>query len=310
MDADNTGDKFTTEDRMLRDRCLVGVDLGATNLRVARIEDGKIAKILAQSIKNTDDPADLTNQIIELIDQVSTPEVESIGMGVPSVVDVARGIVYDVQNIPSWKEVRIKSILEDALGITTYVNNDANCFVLGEKYFGKGRSCNSVVGLVMGSGFGGGLVLDGRLYSGPNCGAGEVGMLPYRASIFEHYCSGMFFEREYDVSGENAFKGALWGTETALAMYREFGTHLGNALKAVMYAYDPEMIVLGGSISSAYEFFEQTMHEALQDFAYSKSAERLQIVVSELEHVAVLGAAALALDMHHAHPQFSKNTPQ
>jgi glucokinase len=274
----------------------VGIDLGATNVRVARIVDGKIAELLSRKILNTDDAEDLLNQMADLIGLLLEPGVESIGLGVPSVVDVEHGVVYDVQNIPSWRKVPVKKFLEERLEIPVFVNNDANCFVLGEKYFGKGRDCQSLVGLVMGSGFGGGLVLNGRLYSGPHCGAGEVGMLPYRDSIFEHYCSGMFFEREYQTTGDEVFRQAMAGNEQALEVFRVLGTHIGNAIKAVMYAYDPEMIVLGGSVSDAYEFFKDSMYETLKDFAYSNSLEALHIEVSELDQVAVLGAAALALD--------------
>ena len=150
------------------------------------------------------------------------------------------------------------------------------------------------MGLTLGSGFGSGLILDGNLYAGKNCGAGEVGMLPYRDSIFEHYCSGMFFEREFNISGEQVFEKARDGETDAKIMYEAFGTHLGNGIKAVMYAYDPEMIVLGGTIRKAYRFFGESMHRAMEDFAYTNSLKNLQIEISERENISVLGAAALS----------------
>ena len=212
----------------LQERTLIGIDLGATNVRVARIRNSNIDQIEAEGIVDSEDPDDLLDQIRRLIKKVLVTEVESIGIGVPSVVDVEEGIVYDVQNIPAWKEVPVKRILEAQFEKPVFVNNDANCFVLGEKYFGKAQGFRSIVGLTLGSGFGGGLVLDGRLYSGENCGAGEVGMLPYRESIFEHYCSGMFFDREYGIPGSRAFEMARSGEEEGLEMFEAFGMHLGN----------------------------------------------------------------------------------
>lgn len=280
----------------VNDRSLIGIDLGATNVRVGRIYEDNIEQFETEKIIDSDDSSDLIDQLEQLIAKVNAPQVKSIGFGVPSVVDVKEGIVYDVQNIESWDRVPVKDIFEQKFNKPVYVNNDSNCFVLGEKFFGKGQGYNSIVGLTLGSGFGSGLILDNHPYIGKNCGAGEVGMLPYKDSIFEHYCSGMFFKREFGVSGEWVYENAKNGDAEAKRMYEVFGHHLGNGIKTVMYAYDPELIILGGTIRNAYPYFKETMYKTMQDFAYSNSLKSLQIEVSELDKVAVLGAAALALD--------------
>lgn len=277
-------------------RTLIGIDLGATNVRVARIENQEIEAISTEPISNTENADSLIEQIKSLIRNVINDDVKAIGIGVPSVVDVEKGIVYDVQNIPSWKAVPLKDILEKEFSKPVFINNDANCFVLGEKYFGAAQEYKSVVGLILGTGFGSGLILNNSLYSGKNCGAGEVGMLPYKDSIFEHYCSGQFFEIHKNTTGTQVYEKAVAKDVEALSVYKEFGTHLGNAIKAVMYAYDPELIILGGSVSNAYPLFEESMQEAMIDFAYPNSITNLTIITTELDQVAVLGAAALALD--------------
>lgn len=283
--------------RPIEDQSLIGVDLGATNLRVARIHQNKIEEIEIEKIVDSEKASDLVDQIINLIQKIDTNKVASIGVGVPSVVDVERGIVYDVQNIPTWDEVPLKDILERKFNKPAYINNDANCFVLGEKFFGKGQEYHSIVGLTLGSGFGSGLILNNNLYCGRNCGAGEVGMLPYKDSIFEYYCSGMFFEKEFNISGNRVFEKAKNDETDAKIMYETFGKHLGNGIKAVMYAYDPQIIILGGTIRKAYPYFKDSLFMTLEDFAYSKSLEAIKIEVSELENVSVLGAAALSLDL-------------
>lgn len=285
---------------------LIGIDLGATNVRIARIEGGDIVELRAEPIIRSAEPQDLIGQIEGMITQVIDPDVRCIGIGVPSVVDPVKGIVYDVQNIPSWTQVPLGPILERRFGVPVAINNDANCFALGEWAFGAGArssgdsdpdsSPGSLVGLIVGTGFGAGLVLNGRLWSGENCGAGEVGMLPYRDSIYEHYCSGQFFERSHGVGGRDLHARALDGDPAALAALTEFGEHLGMGIQAVLYAFDPGLIVLGGSVSGAFPLFEASMRRALESFAYPRSLESLRIEVSTLEHPGVLGAAVLALD--------------
>ncbi|MCU7500928.1 MAG: ROK family protein, partial [Ignavibacteria bacterium] len=214
----------------------------------------------------------------------------------PSVVDTEKGIVYDVQNIPSWKEVPLKEILEKKYGVPVYINNDANCFAAGEKYFGKMKNCRNGVGIIMGTGLGAGIFTDGRLYSGTNCGAGEFGMIPYKESIYEAYCSGQFFKNEFNTTGEEAYKRAVGGDEEALKMFCRLGEHLGNAIKVVLYAYDPEIIILGGSVSRAFSLFKESMWKEVRTFAYQNSLKKLVIEPSELDQVALLGAAALYYD--------------
>ncbi|HLR31027.1 MAG TPA: ROK family protein, partial [Fodinibius sp.] len=168
--------------------------------------------------------------------------------------------------------------------------------IVGIEHGFQGVAHMQAKGLVHIPGFGSGLVLGGRLYSGANCGAGEVGMLPYKDTIFEHYCSGMFFERTFDRSGKNVYEKALKGDAEARNMYESFGLHMGHALKAVLYAYDPQLIILGGAIRKAYPYFKEAMYAEMADFAYPKSLDALELKISVLEHAAVLGAAALPLD--------------
>lgn len=275
---------------------LIGIDLGGTNVRVATILEDEIETLISEPISGKENAESIIEQIKGMISKLWNPNIEAIGIGVPSVVDVEKGIVYDVQNIPSWKEVPLKEILENEFNKPVFINNDANCFALGEKHFGAGKNYKSVVGLILGTGFGSGLILNNTLYSGNNCGAGEVGMLPYKDSIFEHYCSGQFFDIHKNNTGQEFFNRAQKGNEEALESYNEFGTHLGNAIKVIVYAYDPEIIVLGGSVSKAFPFFQKNMFEALEDFAYPNSITNLKIKTTERESVAVLGAAALVLD--------------
>ncbi len=277
-------------------RNILGVDLGATNARAGLVRHQRLGEVSSVRIASEGSVEEVLDQLCGLIDRTTSGDIDGVGIGVPSVVDISKGIVYDVQNIPSWQEVHLKSILEERYGVPVLVNNDANCFALGEKHFGKGVGHQSLIGLILGTGFAGGIIVDGKLYAGRNCGAGEFGLIPYLESIYEHYCSGQFFPRRVGQTGAEVFRRAAAGDREAVEVFAEFGHHLGQAVKTILYAYDPEMIVLGGSVRKAFRFFENAMWESIRSFAYPNSVKSLKIEVSELEHVAILGAAALHYD--------------
>ena len=275
---------------------IIGVDLGGTNIRAGKVVQQKITYTQKSPTPSNGTEMEVLERLFAVIDTCFDKDTQSIGIGVPSIVDVKKGIVYNVTNIPSWKAVPLKSILENRYNIPVFINNDANCFALGEKYFGKAQNCENIVGLTIGTGMGSGLIFNGKLYEGPNCGAGEFGNIPYLSSIFEHYCSGEFFAKEKSVTAIEAYLRAKEGNTEALKMFEEFGFHLGQAIKSILYAYDPEIIVMGGSLTNAYDFFKIAMIDAMQDFAYSNVLENLKIEISELEHSAIYGAAALFLN--------------
>jgi glucokinase len=275
---------------------VVGVDLGGTNVRAGLVEDGRLRDVRSAPVRSRGTAEDVLEDLFGVLDGVMRPEVAGIGAGVPSVIDLATGTVFDVQNIPAWKKVPLKSRLEERYRLPVYVNNDANAFAAGEKHFGKARPYDHAVGLIVGTGLGAGVIANGRLYSGATCGAGEFGMLPYLDRNFEAYASGQFFERVHGASGRELAARAAAGEAGALAIFAEFGRHLGEAVKAICYAVDPEIIVLGGSVSKSFPFFRAALRETFEGYAYSLAKERLRIEVSETENIAILGAAALYLD--------------
>lgn len=280
----------------MSEKAVIGIDLGGTNVRVGKVRDNELIDHFGRPISGQAAEDVVMGEIKEAIDRVFDTNVAGIGIGVPSVVDVDKGIVYSVANIPSWEKVYLKDKLEKVYGVPVHVNNDANCFALGESYFGKARNYRNVVGLILGTGLGTGVIINNRLYNGSNCGAGEFGHIPYKDSEFEYYCSGRRFTREYGVGGEVLYERALKGDKEALDIFEAFGLDLGNAIQAILYAVDPEIIVLGGSVSKTYPFFEKGMKETLKSFKYQHALERLVFARSEIEEIPILGAAALYFD--------------
>src|SRR5471030_39931 len=198
---------------------IIGIDLGATNIRGAVVNGEKISAITSRRIHTKGTEEQVLDDVYSLIDALINDQVKTIGIGVPSVVDVKRGIVYDVVHIPSWKEVHLKELLEKRYNIPVFVNNDANCFALGEYYFGKSKGKPNMIGLTIGTGLGAGVIINGHLYAGKNCGAGEFGMVDYLEQNYEFYASGSFFKNVYGLNGEDIFKKAGDGDKEALNLY-------------------------------------------------------------------------------------------
>ncbi|MBS1948898.1 MAG: ROK family protein [Bacteroidetes bacterium] len=280
----------------MNDKIIIGIDLGATNIRGGLVTGNVLSQIFSRKIKNDGTVEEVMDDVFFIIDKLMGKKVAGIGIGVPSVVDMEEGIVYDVQYIPSWKEVHVKKILEDRYHVPVFVNNDANCFALGEYYFGKGKTARDLIGLTIGTGLGAGIVINHRLYAGSNCGAGEFGMVGYLDHCFEYYSSGQFFANVHHADGQQVFEKAEKGDSEAKQWYAEMGMHLGNAIKMIMYAYDPSLIVFGGSVRFAYPYFSETMWQQINTFAYHKSIKKLRIEISELENSGILGAAGLCYD--------------
>jgi len=182
---------------------VVGIDLGGTNVRAGLVAEGRLRDVRSVPVRSRGSVEDVLEDLFGAVDAVMQDDVAGIGAGVPSVIDLATGTVFDVQNIPSWKKVPLKARLEERYRRPAFVNNDANCFAAGEKYFGKIRPYDSAVGLIIGTGLGAGVIANGRLYSGANSGAGEFGMLSYLDRNLEAYASGQFFERVHSMSGRD-----------------------------------------------------------------------------------------------------------
>ena len=272
---------------------IIGVDLGGTKVRAGVARAGVIESQKQQLVKSKGSQEETLAQLIALLRSLMVPGVNGIGLGVPSVVDVEKGIVYDVVNIPSWKRVPLKDILQQAFSIPVAVNNDANCFALGEHRFGKLKGFRTAVGITSGTGVGGGVIVNNELFAGNNCGAGEFGLLSYRDHNIEYYASGNFFEAIHGISAIEAHDRALAGDAKITALWEEFGVHVGQAIKSVVYTFDPEAIVIGGSLSKAFTLFEESMRRSLENFEYPGSIQRLKIFQTVNENITLLGAAAL-----------------
>ena len=273
---------------------LIGVDLGGTKVAAGKIASGILTQQAGAKInQDSDDPMDAVRLIVDLIGELMDEKVKGIGVGVPGLVNRDWGIVYDVLNIPNWKEIPLKALLEEKFSIPVYVDNDANCFAMGEYRYGSYAGNNDFVGITLGTGMGSGIIKNGSLIPDAHCCSGEFGTMSYLDGIYENYTSGMYFKLKFGKNGEEVAEKARTGEPWAVKAYREMGMHLGNAINTIIMAVDPPLIIIGGSVAKAREFYQDNMWESIRKIPFPSVLDNFRIEFSETEHIAIKGAAAL-----------------
>jgi len=188
---------------------IIGVDLGGTEVAAGKITGGRLGEQVSAKIdQNSEDPMDAVRLMGDLIDRLMDNKVRGIGIGVPGLVNRDWGIVYDVLNIPNWKEVPLKALIEERFDVPVYVDNDANCFAMGEYRYGAYAGNSDFVGITLGTGMGSGIIKNGKLIPDAHCCSGEFGTMSYLDGIYENYTSGMYFKMKYGKNGEEVAQKA------------------------------------------------------------------------------------------------------
>lgn len=275
---------------------IIGVDIGGTTISAGLVAGDQISRRAVVDTPSDRPQHEVVQAVYQAIEEVFDADVAGIGIGVPGLVDQQEQLVLDVINIPSWDSLPLGELVSEYFNKPVFVNNDANCYAIGEKYFGKGKPYSNFVGLTIGTGLGAGIIINDHLYSGRFCGAGEFGNIYYRDRNIESFASGQFF-RDKNLDGKLIYKRASLGDPVALRLFEEYGVHLGRAIANILFALAPEAIIIGGSVSNAYKFFSESMNEFLDDnFPYRRLYNQLVIEVSDTPDMGVLGASSLVLD--------------
>lgn len=272
----------------------LGIDIGGTTISLGLVENGNIVKKTTKASFPVESTQKQTFEYLESeIDGIITPEVSSIGIGVPSIVDTEKGIVYDVTNISSWKEAHLKEVINAHYGISVNLNNDSNCFALGAYNSVSSKKPQILLGITLGTGVGVGVICNGKILNGRNTGVGEISCTPYLDSVAEDYCSSKFFKSK-GLDAKAAFDMAQQGDATAVSLFDEFADHLGKFITLSLYAYDPDIIVFGGGLANAFGLFKNKLMESLnRNFIYKKSLKNLEVLALPSEDLAIIGASLL-----------------
>lgn len=274
----------------------IGVDIGGTSIVAARFSESELLE-RTEVPTGADRPAlEIMESLYEAIENVLTDEVIGIGIGMPGFMNVETGEILQINNIPSFNGFAIRPKVEERFKLLTFQNNDANCFALGETYYGAGKKYNNLVGVTLGTGLGGGIILDRKIHTGLMGGAGELGCVPFHGGISEDICSAALFKNKYKTTGIDLYKRAKDGDQDALAVFDELAHNIGELLRIVTYVLAPEAFVIGGSVANSWDLLEKTVREDLDTkFLAPMISSKVDLVPAQLDNAGLYGAAALCI---------------
>jgi glucokinase len=310
---------------------VIGIDIGGTNLRGALVnKDGNILKRMKISSQADQGIDKLIDNLAGFIKDISEGEdVYHLGMGIPGIIDSKNGIITQAPNILNVEDYPLRAVLNKKLGSDVHIviENDANCAAVGEWWMGASKDVNSMIMLTMGTGVGGGIVLDGRLWTGADGMAGEIGHMTIypdgakcncgNYGCLESHASATAIRRMVhegledkdlvtslrestkDVHIEDipeiVMAAASSGDGFSLGIWQEVGKALGIAIASLVNLLNIEMVVIGGGVSNAWDLFIDTTYEEAHRRAFRAPMKRAQIKRGLLgDDAGILGAAHLA----------------
>ena len=313
-----------TVDSFVNQPVAIGIDFGGTSVKFGLVQAGGLT-LRAESLSTLSYPSGelLLAAILAAIDSLRAryPDVAAVGVGLPGIVDSRNGVVHHLTNVPGWTDVPLKRILSLHTGLPVIIENDANAMTYAEWKFGSGRGRENVVCVTLGTGVGGGLILNGGLYRGSRLGAGEIGnmTIDYRGKPYEYGNFGALeayvgnthiAERalaRYAAAGQtkslldclpvSLAEAALRGDETARQLWEETGVMLGAALADVVWLLNPDAIVLGGGVALAGELLFAPTRRTIVERTSPVFHEALDVLPATLgSDAGLIGCGALAVD--------------
>jgi glucokinase len=292
----------------------IGLDVGGTNIKGVLMDNNK--KIITKfriPTKSRTNKKNLLNQIFESIDLLKerTEKIRTIGIGFAGPIDFKKQKILIPPNVPAFKNTYLTKEIEKKFGIKTIMDNDANCFVLGETILGAGKGNNLVLGLTLGTGVGGGIVINKKVFHGTDGLAGEFGHITIidggrkcncgQKGCLEPYINDTGIKKTAkEIFGKkmNSMRQfddlAAAGDKRAIELYKTIGKYLGIGLANLVDTFNPDIIIIGGGIMRAGEFILEPAREEMKKNILSPLAKNTKVVVSKLgKHAGAIGAALL-----------------
>jgi len=288
----------------------LGVDLGGTNVKIGvATVAGEILGRISIPTEGERGPRDTLDRIGAAAKELQrkTGPARACGSGVPGPLDLRRTTLFVAVNIPGWRDVPYPRMLEDRLGIPTFMENDANCAAWGEYVCGVGRGTRSLVLYTLGTGVGGGIVLNGDLWVGASGAAGELGHMTIeidgppcgcgQRGCLEQYASATALARRWGRgTAKECFEAARRGDPEALAAVDWSCTALSIGLANMIHVLHPEVIVLAGGMAAAGDMLFDRVREGVRRRVFPVCLEKIRIEPSKItgDDAGWLGAALWA----------------
>jgi len=314
---------------------VLAIDLGGTKIIAAIIsEDGKIVAEERHLTLADEGQTSVIERLFSAIDHLldlknlEPSQLSGISIAAAGGIDINRGLVTSSPHLPGWHNVPLRDMVRERYKVSTFLLNDASAAALGEHRFGAGRGVKDLILLTIGTGIGGGIIIDGRLYHGPSGSAGEMGHMTIDVNGLKCTCgnigcletlvSGPVIAEEArkrlaqgeksailemmaggieDVTAEEIGAAARSGDSLALDIVTKAATYLGVGLVNLVNIFNPQMIIIGGGVGKLGELLLDPARRIVQERAFRVSAEVVRIVPAELgDEAGVCGAAAFAFE--------------
>jgi glucokinase len=301
-------------------------DLGGTYLRTALVdESGKIHHQAKQRTPKGDSPNCVVDALATAAENWRSDGrcIAAAAIMVPGPVDNDNAVVVQAPNLPALAGFPLKRVLEERFGWPVLLENDANAAAVGEMWMGAARGCRDVVSVTLGTGVGGGVILDGLLWRGAHGSAGEIGHAtvdPFsnlkckcgNVGCLEMFASATAIVRMtreglpgfpdsvlhgVELTAERVYDAGRDGDELALSVFKRFGVYLGIGLANLINIIDPEIILIAGGAVNGWDLFASHMQHEVNERAVRVTAQQVRIAVAECgDNAGLLGAARLAFD--------------
>lgn len=312
---------------------ILGFDIGGTKCAVITADwDGENITLLKKEKCSTDHnltPVQIIDKLIGMAEEICDVKPDAIGISCGGPLDSKKGIIMSPPNLPGWDNIEIVKQIENHFGVPTHLQNDANACAVAEWKFGAGKGRNNVIFMTFGTGLGAGLILDGRLYSGTNDNAGELGHIRLdsfgpvgfgKSGSFEGFCSGggiaqlgyikalekaqigefpLYFQRgmtQADVTAKTVADAAEKGDQTAIDVYNICGEYLGKGLSIIIDLLNPEVIVIGSIFARSHNLLWKSAEKIIKKEALPLAYNCCEVVPASLgEQIGDYAAIATAL---------------
>ncbi len=308
---------------------VIACDLGGTNLRMAAIDsDGVVLYRTKRATPKADRADEIVSAMIESASECrenvrELGTVLSIAIAAPATVSAEKGIILKAPNVPALDGFRIIAALENELNLQAILENDANAAAVGENWLGASKGFANSICVTLGTGVGGGIIIDGKVLRGVDGTAGEIGHIcvePFGApcgcggrGCVEQYSSATAVVRQTQelasqypkselpnklrLTSKDIYEAGMAGDELALEVFRRQGFYLGIALAGLINVLNPEVIAIGGGAAAGWELFMPHLQEQLEHRTYREPRLRAKFNKAELgDDAGILGAAKLAFD--------------
>ena len=303
---------------------IFAADLGGTHLRAAVVDhNGRIRSRFKQHTPQARDASAIVDAVVAAVHEFQkSAEISAVSLVVPGTVNVGEGSVVKAPNLPCLDGFRLAAALTEQLSLPAILENDANAAAVGEMWQGAAVGCKTIICLTLGTGVGGGIILDGKLWRGVDGAAAEIGHMcvdPFGGvactcgsrgclEVFASATAIVRMTREAsprypdsvlqgreDRTAEMIFDAGQQGDELALEIFRRMGVYLGIGLANLINILNPEIIVIGGGVVNGWDLFEKHMHQQVEERAFPLLAARLKIERAKCgDDAGLLGAARLA----------------